>query len=155
MPDHHVHASTDFKHLNILQRSTSASGKTTMLSLSSAVSVHTFTSVLAQLLPPTHSCLRGSSPVAPRVHPIYSNSADRLSSNKTLKNLLGLSNLREVQCCHLPHCLVFSGGGKTGVLCVSVQPTGRNSLLSLPARVFFGRAAELAHGSFLYPSGRH
>lgn len=87
VPDHHVHASTDFKDLNILHRSTS-SRKTAVFSRSTAVSVHTFTPALAQLLPrspPCHTCLRGSSPVAPRVHPIYSNSADQLRKKPTEK----------------------------------------------------------------------
>lgn len=92
--------------------------------------------------PQGHPCLGGSSPVAPWFHVICSNSADQRGGSETFwDSQSGAVLLPALQSLLPSVCLCL--------------PAGLNSFLSPPARVFCGRVAELAHGSFLYPAGRH
>lgn len=89
------------------------------------------------------TCLGASSPVAPCFHVICCNSADQLKRLRHFGTLQCQSGAVRPPALQPPLPSVYLG-----------LPAERNSFLP-PVRVFYGRVAELAHGSFLYPPGRH
>lgn len=114
VPDHHVQTSIAFRYLTILQPSASASQN-----LAVSYSRPSFTSELSRWSPQGHSCLCGSSPVAHRLHLVYSNSAENKIPKKFRDSLISK------KCCPASCPAVVSSPAVVNLHSVYLYPTRR------------------------------